>query len=66
MEERGRLFKIILKAKQGDKEAIEEIIRCFEPLIMGSIKDVDEEIKEEIRRDLIEIIIRAVRNFEIK
>ncbi|SHE43445.1 Helix-turn-helix domain-containing protein [Thermoanaerobacter uzonensis DSM 18761] len=66
MEERGRLFEIILKAKQGDKEAIEGIIRRFEPLIMGSIKDVDEEIKEEIRRDLIEIIIRAVRNFEIK
>ncbi|MGB9680427.1 MAG: helix-turn-helix domain-containing protein [Thermoanaerobacteraceae bacterium] len=62
MEERGRLFEIILKAKQGDKEAIEEIIRCFEPLIMSSVKGVDEEIKEDLRHDLIEIIIRAVRN----
>ncbi|HHY80050.1 Helix-turn-helix domain-containing protein [Thermoanaerobacter thermohydrosulfuricus] len=66
MEERERLFEIILKAKQGDKEAIEEIIRRFEPLIMGSVKGVDEEIKEELKQDLIEIIIRAVKNFEIK
>ncbi|SHE43290.1 Helix-turn-helix domain-containing protein [Thermoanaerobacter uzonensis DSM 18761] len=66
MEERGGLFKIVLKAKQGDKEAIEEIIRCFEPLIMSSVKGVDEEIKEDLRHDLIEIIIRAVKNFEIK
>jgi hypothetical protein len=66
MEERGRLFEIILKAKQGDKEAIEGIIRRFEPLIMDSVKDVDEEIKKELRQDLIEIIIRAVKNFEIK
>ncbi|KHO60923.1 Helix-turn-helix domain [Thermoanaerobacter sp. YS13] len=64
MEERGRLFGIILKAKQGDKEAIEEIIKRFESLIMGSIKDVDEEIKEELRQDLIEIIIKAVKNFK--
>ncbi|MBE3591731.1 MAG: helix-turn-helix domain-containing protein [Thermoanaerobacter sp.] len=66
MKDCERLFEIILKAKQGDKEAIEEIIRRFEPLIMNSVKDVDEEIKEELRQDLIEIIIRAVRNFEIK
>jgi hypothetical protein len=33
---------------------------------MGSVKGVDKEIKEELRQDLIEIIIRAVRNFEIK
>ncbi|WP_029689140.1 helix-turn-helix domain-containing protein [Thermoanaerobacter sp. A7A] len=66
MELAERLFEIILKAKQGDKEAIEEIIRRFEPLIMNSVKGADEEIKEELRQDLIEIIIRAVRNFEIK
>ncbi|MGB9680422.1 MAG: helix-turn-helix domain-containing protein [Thermoanaerobacteraceae bacterium] len=57
---------MILKAKQGDKEAIEGIIRRFDPLIMDSVKDVDEEIKKELRQDLIEIIIRAVKNFEIK
>lgn len=66
MELAERLFEIILKAKQGDKEAIEEIIRRFEPLIMNSVKGADEEIKEELRQDLIKIIIRAVRNFEIK
>ncbi|CAK9330914.1 hypothetical protein [Thermoanaerobacter kivui] len=33
---------------------------------MGSVKGVDEEIKEELKQDLIEIIIRAVKNFEIK
>jgi hypothetical protein len=33
---------------------------------MSSVKGVDEEIKEDLRHDLIEIIIRAVRNFEIK
>ncbi|KHO60931.1 Helix-turn-helix domain [Thermoanaerobacter sp. YS13] len=66
MEERERLFEIILKAKQGDREAIEEIIKYFEPLIMNSVKGADEEIKEEIRQDLIEIIIIAVKNFEIK
>jgi len=52
--------------KTGDKEAIEEIIKRFEPLIMGSIRGADEEIKEELRQDLIEIIIIAVKNFEIK
>ncbi|KKC30483.1 MULTISPECIES: helix-turn-helix domain-containing protein [Thermoanaerobacteraceae] len=66
MEECERLFEIILKAKQGDKEAIEEIIKRFETLIMNSVKGADEEIKEELRQDLIEIIIRAVKNFEIK
>jgi len=66
MEECERLFKIVLKAKQGDKEAIEEIIKRFEPLIMNSVKGADEEIKEELRQDLIEIIIIAVKNFEIK
>ncbi|AIS51607.1 hypothetical protein TKV_c04030 [Thermoanaerobacter kivui] len=35
-------------------------------MIMGSVKGVDEEIKEELKQDLIEIIIRAVKNFEIK
>ncbi|QSZ27397.1 helix-turn-helix domain-containing protein [Aceticella autotrophica] len=66
MEECEKLFEIILKAKQGDKEAIEEIIKLFEPLIIGSIRGADEEIKKELKQDLIEIIIRAVKNFEIK
>lgn len=66
MEERGRLFEIILKAKQGDKEAIEEIIKRFETLIMNSVKGADEEIKEELRHDSVEIIIKAIKNFKIK
>ncbi|AAM23697.1 hypothetical protein M2349_001948 [Caldanaerobacter subterraneus subsp. tengcongensis MB4] len=66
MEECERLFAVILKAKQGDKEAIEEIIKRFEPLIMDSVKGVDEEIEEELRQDIVEIIIKAVKKFEIK
>jgi len=30
------------------------------------VQPMDEKIKEELRQDLIEIIIRAVKNFEIK
>ena len=51
MEECGRLFGIILKGKQGDKEAIEEIIKLFEPLIMGSIRGADERVKAGFNRD---------------
>ncbi|MBP2073467.1 helix-turn-helix domain-containing protein [Thermoanaerobacterium butyriciformans] len=60
------LFEIILKAKEGDKDAMQEIILRFQPLIKKNMRNVDMDIKDDISQDIVEAIIKAIKKFDIK
>ncbi|MBE0068722.1 helix-turn-helix domain-containing protein [Thermoanaerobacterium thermosaccharolyticum] len=60
------LFEIILKAKEGDKDAMQEIILRFQPLIKKNMRNVGMDIKDDISQDIIEVIIKAIKKFDIK
>lgn len=60
------LFEIILKAKEGDKDAMQEIILRFQPLIKKNMRNIDMDIKDDISQDIVEVIIKAIKKFDIK
>lgn len=62
---KSELFDQVLRAQQGDKEALYEIIRSFLPAIRSARRKIKGDRQEDLEQNIIEIIIKKIMSFDL-
>ncbi|RKP51329.1 helix-turn-helix domain-containing protein [Cohnella endophytica] len=59
------LFDLVLKAQAGDKEALEEIITMFTPVINSARYKTKPDRQDDLEQKIVETIIKKILMYDL-
>jgi DNA-directed RNA polymerase specialized sigma subunit len=59
------MYELVSRAKLGDKEALQEILRLFQPAIQKASKRAKPQERNDLQQHMSEKIIRAVFAYDL-
>ncbi|MFC4775816.1 helix-turn-helix domain-containing protein [Paenibacillus sp. GCM10023252] len=64
MEE--EIFDLVLRAQQGDKEAMSKILLTITPLIRNAQNKVKYDNRDDLKQNIVELLIQKIMSYDLK
>ncbi|WP_178025002.1 helix-turn-helix domain-containing protein [uncultured Paenibacillus sp.] len=62
---KNELFDLVIRAQNGDREAVNEIIKIFTPAIQKACHKTNPNEQDDVGQQIVEIMIKKIMSYDL-